>query len=188
MDVRSSIVVLGWGSLLAQPSLREDAPLVTVGVRPGLSDEGGSWLADGPSPARGQWRSDFRATLDNALAPGMPGRDIAKLLAPEPDDYFVLKPKHSAFYGSALELLLSYLGAELIVIAGFAGDICVRFTAQDAFLRDIEIVVASDAVASERAKSNRSALEFMRTQLHASLQRTSAINFTALRHARGSVA
>ncbi|MEO8703220.1 MAG: isochorismatase family cysteine hydrolase [Kofleriaceae bacterium] len=129
----------------------------------------------------GQWRSDFKATIEQALAPDKPGSEIASLLAPSDDDYFVLKPKHSAFYGSVLELLLSYLGCECLVIAGFAGNFCVQFTAQDAFLRDIEVVVARDCVASETPRANRAALELMRTQLDASIVDASRVSFAALR-------
>jgi nicotinamidase-related amidase len=132
----------------------------------------------------GQWRSDFRATVQQALEPGKPGREIALLLAPSDDDYFVLKPKHSAFYGSALELLLSYLGCDRLVLAGFAGDICVRFTAQDAFLRDLGIVVVRDCVASETPRANRAALAFMQTQLKASVVDASHVSFSALRRRR----
>jgi hypothetical protein len=45
----STIVVLGWGSLIVKPAHRPDAPLATTGVRPGLVDEGGSWAPDGPA-------------------------------------------------------------------------------------------------------------------------------------------
>ncbi len=131
----------------------------------------------------GQWRSDFRATVQNALAPGNPGRDIALMLAPEDDDYFVLKPKHSAFYGTTLELLLSYLGCRRLVIAGFAGDICIQFTARDAFLRDFELVIARDCVASETAKANREALAQMKDQLKASVVDGARVDFEALRRA-----
>lgn len=125
----------------------------------------------------GQWRSDFRATLNNAIAPDKPGREIALALAPEDDDYFVLKPKHSAFYGSALELLLSYLGTERLVLAGFAGNICVMFTAQDAFLRDYQLVIASDGVASESAADNRKALDQAKVQLNATVLPSAKIVF-----------
>ncbi|MGE0869779.1 MAG: cysteine hydrolase family protein [Kofleriaceae bacterium] len=134
----------------------------------------------------GRWRSDFRATLQNAQRPEMPGCEIAKLLAPDDDDYFVLKPKHSAFYGSSLDLLLGYLGTEHLVLAGFAGDICVQFTAQDAFLRDLELVVPSDAIASETARKNAAALAFMREHLRARTPRASSIQFQALRRLRSS--
>jgi nicotinamidase-related amidase len=131
----------------------------------------------------GQWRSDFRATLVNAQRPEMPGREIALLLPPEDDDYFVLKPRHSAFYGSALELLLSYLGSERLVVAGFAGDMCVQFTAQDAFLREIDLVIARDCIASETVRANRIALDLMKKHMKASITDAARIDFRALRRA-----
>jgi nicotinamidase-related amidase len=127
----------------------------------------------------GQWQSDFRMTLEKAIAPDMPGREISLLLAPEQDDYFVLKPKHSAFFGTPLEMLLEYLGSERIVLAGFAGDICVRFTAHDAFLRDLEIIVPSDCVASETAAANREALSYLRTHLKCSVVPSARVSFRA---------
>lgn len=132
----------------------------------------------------GRWRSDFRATLQRATAADMPGRDIATLLAPEEDDYFVLKPKHSAFYASSLELLLQYFGSRRIVLAGFAGDWCVRFTAEDAFMRDFETIVASDCIASEEIRANREALGYMKTYLRAQTVPGSRIDFRALRRRR----
>ncbi len=132
----------------------------------------------------GQWRSDFQATLANAIRPEMPGREVSLLLAPDDDDYFVLKPKHSAFYGSSLDVLLTYLGAECLVLAGFAGDLCVQFTAVDAFLRDFEIVIASDGVASETTAANTKALAQARSQLDATVAPSSRINFAALRRGR----
>src|SRR5215208_1071035 len=84
----------------------------------------------------GKWRSDFRQQLGHVLEDGVRGEPVAKLLCPEEDDYFVLKPKHSGFYKSQLDLLIDYLRVRTIVIAGFTTDICVLFTASDAYLRD----------------------------------------------------
>jgi nicotinamidase-related amidase len=134
----------------------------------------------------GRWRSDFRATLQRASLPEMPGHDVSLLLAPDDDDYFVLKPKHSAFYGSSLELLLTYFGCRRVVLAGFAGDRCVRFTAEDAFLRDYEVIVASDGIASEEVRANREALAYMRTYLGVQTKTSARIDFRALKRARGS--
>jgi nicotinamidase-related amidase len=41
----------------------------------------------------GRWKSDFRRTVDYCARHGR-GGDIVKLLRPEENDYFVLKPKH----------------------------------------------------------------------------------------------
>jgi len=52
-------------------------------------------------------------------------QNIADVLAPEPDDYFILKPKHSGFYESALGILLDHLNArQLILTRGTADERC----------------------------------------------------------------
>jgi nicotinamidase-related amidase len=131
----------------------------------------------------GRWRSDFRAIVQRASLPGMPGHDTSLLLAPEEDDYFVLKAKHSAFYDSSLELLLTYFGCTRVVLAGFAGDRCVRFSAHDAFLRDYETIVAGDCIASEEARANREALAYMRRYLGAAIKTSARIDFRGLKKA-----
>ena len=128
----------------------------------------------------GRWRSDFEATLENALDERSPGSAIARVLAPDPHDYFVLKPKRSAFYGTSLDLLLSYLGAEVLVLAGFTTDMCVQSTAHDAFMRDLRVLVASDCVAAATAKASRDALAAMK-KLRAQCSMGARVDFAMLR-------
>jgi nicotinamidase-related amidase len=106
----------------------------------------------------GRWKSDFREVLDHCLEEGVRGKPVAELLRPGPEDYFVLKPKYSAFYGSALDTLLRYLGARELVLAGFAGDICVLFSASDARMRDYSLRIPRDCIASESIARNRRAI------------------------------
>src|SRR6185295_17799343 len=54
----------------------------------------------------GQWRSDMSKLLTYCLRSDAPGREFVSRIRPGPDDYFVLKPMYSAFYQSALEVLL----------------------------------------------------------------------------------
>ncbi len=110
----------------------------------------------------GHWRSDFHANVRHCLDEDVRGRPIAELLVPEQSDYFILKPKHSAFFSTALETLLQSLGAKTLILAGLAGDICVLFTAHDAHMREYDLIVPSDCIASESPASNRWALEHMR--------------------------
>jgi nicotinamidase-related amidase len=117
----------------------------------------------------GKWQSDFRRLLDHCLADGVRGKPIAERLKPYQDDYFVLKPKHSAFYSTSLELLLTYLGARTLILTGFAANNCVLFTAADAYMRDYRLVVPSDCVASPSSKENEHALGLMRTVLKADI-------------------
>jgi nicotinamidase-related amidase len=96
----------------------------------------------------GKWRSDFRQQLGHVLEDGVRGQPIAELLRPGKDDYFVLKAKHSGFYHSQLDLLIEYLQVRTVVMAGFTTDICVLFTAGDAYLRDLDIIVPPDCSAA----------------------------------------
>lgn len=110
----------------------------------------------------GQWRSDFRALVDSLSKGGLPGSKVTRLLAPGLRDYFVLKPRHSGFYCTALELLLQQLSVRTVILAGFATNICVLFTANDAHMRQLEVVVASDCTASNSPELTEQALEQMR--------------------------
>jgi nicotinamidase-related amidase len=113
----------------------------------------------------GQWRSDFRFVIDESLDSAGPGADITRQLEPGPDDYFVLKPKHSAFFATPLEILLDHLRAKRMFITGVAGDQCVVNTAADARMRDFDVVVPSDCIASLTLARNRRALDHLRQAL-----------------------
>jgi nicotinamidase-related amidase len=114
----------------------------------------------------GKWRSDFRQQLGHVLEDGVRGAPIAKLLRPDKDDYFVLKAKHSGFYHTQLDLLIDYLQVRTVILAGFATDMCVLFTASDAYLRDLNIVVPPDCSASAKMEHHESAIEHMTRVLH----------------------
>lgn len=128
----------------------------------------------------GRWRSDLSAVVERCREPGCKGRPLCELLLPDREDYFVLKPKHSAFFSTTLELLLRYLGTETLVLGGFAGNICVLFTANDAYLRDLGLVVAADGVASNTPEENDAALELMQKILKCEVQPATRIDFRAM--------
>ncbi len=128
----------------------------------------------------GRWRSDFREIVRHVREDGVRGRPIADLLHPDPDDYFVLKPRHSAFFGTSLDLLLDHIGARTLVITGMAGNNCVVASATDAYMRGYRIVVPLDAIASEQQGLNDAALEHMRTVLKAQTFASAEIDFAAL--------
>lgn len=133
----------------------------------------------------GRWRSDFSALLARVLREDVRGRPLAERLRPEPNDYVVLKPKHSAFFSTTLELLLRYLKTRTLVIGGFTGDRCVLFTASDAYLRDFRVVVPSDGVASLDRAANRLALSQMRTLLGADVRPARSVVLRRVLRARG---
>ena len=131
----------------------------------------------------GKWRSDFRSLLKHVLEDEVRGKPIAELLKPDEEDYFVLKPKHSAFHSTSLEVLLEHLGASTLILAGIAGNFCVLFTAHDAYMRDFRLVVPRDCSASEQEADNRHALEHMAMTCKAEIEPSTAIDFARLRRA-----
>jgi nicotinamidase-related amidase len=115
----------------------------------------------------GRWKSDFRATIEHCLRREVRGRKIVEILKPEEDDYFVLKPKHSGFFSTTLETLLSYLGPSTLILTGIAGNFCVLFTANDAYMRDYNLIVPRDCTVSNTTAENDAALALMRKFLKA---------------------
>jgi len=117
----------------------------------------------------GRWRSDLRAQVDHCLQGDVPGKQLVELLRPDDDDYFVLKPKHSGFFSTTLDVLLRYLEVHTLIVTGIAANICVLFTANDAYMRDYRLFVPADCVASNTNEENDHALRQMQTVLKADI-------------------
>lgn len=128
----------------------------------------------------GQWRSDFRRTLAACTAPGALGRHVASMLEPDPGDYFVLKPQHSGFFCTALELLLDSLRVETLVMAGFATNICVLHTALDAHMRQYRVLVPADTTASNTEEQTLQTLAHLREVSAAETPLSAEIDFRML--------
>lgn len=118
----------------------------------------------------GRWRSDFREIVKFCLQ--SQGAPIVKKLLPAKEDYFVLKPKNSAFYTTTLDLLLQHIGVKTLIVAGFATDNCLLFTANDAYLRDYRIIIPEDTTASEKQDQKERALLLMKRILKATITDT----------------
>ena len=125
----------------------------------------------------GRWRSDFRQQIEHCMAENRPGRAIVELLKPDEDDYFVLKPMHSAFFSTTLEVLLERLQIQRLVLTGFAADICVLYTANDAYMRDFKVAVPCDCIASETKRQYRFALDHMNERLKADTRASEKVRF-----------
>jgi nicotinamidase-related amidase len=118
----------------------------------------------------GRWTSEFSAlTTACAQTPGAAGT-IAQILTPARGDFSVLKPRHSAFYGTPLEFLLQELQVSQLIIAGLTTDICVFATAQDAYIRQFQLWIPSDCSASFTPGFEKAALTHMARTLKARTQ------------------
>jgi nicotinamidase-related amidase len=129
----------------------------------------------------GRWQSDLRAVLEHCLHDDVLGRSMVELVTPDDEDYFVLKPKHSGFYSTTLDTLLAYLKASTLILTGIAGNSCVLFTANDAFMRDYYVIVPSDCAISIDPADNEYALRQMREVLHADTTPSADLDLEMLR-------
>ncbi len=129
----------------------------------------------------GQWRSDFRRTVSHCTRAGSPGRLVSKRMRPTIRDYFVLKPKHSGFYDTTLETLLDGLGTRRVIVTGIAGNICVLFTANDAYMRGLKIFAPRDCIVSNTVQENANALQQIETVLKAKTAPSTELRFSTRR-------
>ena len=137
----------------------------------------------------GQWRSDFRSTVAHCTSRSSPGRHVSQRLRPSARDYFVLKPKHSGFFDTTLDSLLGALRIRRVILTGMAGNICVLFTANDAYMRDLRIFAPADCIVSNTAADNDHALRQIATVLKGNVADSTRLTFrpdTARRHARAA--
>jgi nicotinamidase-related amidase len=122
----------------------------------------------------GQWKSDFRQMLTQCSRPSCRGAAIVKLLKPDADDYYVLKPTHAGFYGTPLDRLLDELKIRSLILTGISAHQCILFTANEAYLRDYKLRIPRDCVASKTDRQHRFAIEYFKTVLHAQTQSSGA--------------
>jgi nicotinamidase-related amidase len=118
----------------------------------------------------GPWRSDVAQILRQCTAPGALGRDVVALLAPEARDSFILKPRHSAFYGTPLEVLLENFGTRRLILTGVSSHQCVLFTAMDAHVRELGLAVPRDCIAGPTPADTRFASSYLRSVLNADIR------------------
>lgn len=124
----------------------------------------------------GQWRSDFRAVVRQNLE-GVRGSPVVQRLVPDQDDYFVLKPKHSGFFGTTLDTLLRFIQAERLILTGLTTEMCVLFTAIDAYMRDYPLIVPSDCSAAVSQEQHEQALNYMHRVLKADIRPAEQLQF-----------
>jgi nicotinamidase-related amidase len=132
----------------------------------------------------GQWRSDFRKTVAHCTSRSSAGRRVSQRLRPTARDYFVLKPKHSGFFDTTLDTLLETLRIHRVILTGIAGNICVLFTANDAYMRDLRIFAPADCIISNTLVDNEHALRQIALVMKGKLTISTQLRFRGKRRGR----
>jgi nicotinamidase-related amidase len=113
----------------------------------------------------GDWNSSAGELVETARRGRFP--DLVEEIAPQDDVKFVIKGRHSIFYGTPLEYLLSELEVDRLVLSGQVTEQCVLYSALDAYVRDYDIAVPSDAVAHIHEDLGEAALRMMEVNMSA---------------------
>jgi len=129
---------------------------------------------------QGRWRSDFRTLVQEVMDCAGAAAEICRMLAPETDDYFVLKPKHSGFYETPLNLLLQHLHVRRLLITGVSTERCILMTASDAHMRDFKVACPRDCVASGQGRHQERTLEHLADTLQMSIDPSDQLDLTAI--------
>jgi nicotinamidase-related amidase len=103
------------------------------------------------------------------LTRGSVGPEPVDDLAPADDVPFLLKARHSVFYGTPLEYLLRSEDVDRIVLTGQATEQCILYSALDAYVRHFEVVVPRDAVAHIHDDLAQAALKMMAVNMRAEI-------------------
>ena len=72
-----------------------------------------------------------------------------------------------------------------MVLTGIAANICVLFTANDTYMRDLHLAVPCDCVASNTEEENRYALDQMRKVLKADTRPSTELSFPTFARKEG---
>jgi nicotinamidase-related amidase len=128
----------------------------------------------------GQWRSDAKKLLQYCLRPEAPSLHFVEQLQPDGDDYFILKPMHSAFYQTPLDLLLRELGVSHVILSGLATNSCILCTAHDANMRHLKVMVPRDCCAARTAREHGQALEHIAAMADAKVVSSAALRLGSL--------
>ena len=179
IDVINDLAFDGSAALVAQAESMA-TPLVRLKRRATAAGVPAIYINDN----FGQWRSDFRRTVAHCTARSSPGHRVSRRLRPTARDYFVLKPKHSGFFDTTLDTLLETLRVRRVILTGIAGNICVLFTANDAYMREYKIFAPADCIVSSTAADNDHALRQIKTVLKGNLAVSARLRFQANRRSR----
>src|SRR4051794_3409366 len=125
----------------------------------------------------GHWRSDQRALVDDAVKSERGA--LVEPIVPDEDALFVVKARHSIFYETPLGYLLRQEEIDEIVMTGQATEQCILYSALDAHIRHIPVIVPREAVAHIHEDLAEAALRMMEVNMDAEVVGADDVRFDA---------
>ncbi|HEX8324792.1 MAG TPA: isochorismatase family cysteine hydrolase [Tepidisphaeraceae bacterium] len=161
--------VLPWAERMTDPLLRSRDAARAAGVPVIYANDN-----------FGHWRSNFEDVYRHVTRPEARGRRVAERLKPGPDDYFILKPKHSCFFATSMVPLLESLKVRRLILTGIATNICVLFSAHDAYMHEYDITALSDCCAAESDGDHNIALDQLKRFCGTTVCRSDQLNLKTM--------
>jgi nicotinamidase-related amidase len=115
----------------------------------------------------GAWNSNRDELLETVMRGEF--RHLVEPIAPAEETLFVVKARHSIFYQTPLEYLLEQNDVGRTVLIGQVTEQCVLYSALDAYIRELDVVVPRDAVAHIHEHLADAALELMERNMRAEI-------------------
>jgi nicotinamidase-related amidase len=113
----------------------------------------------------GHWNAGRAELLERVMQSDY--RELVEPVSPAEDALFVVKARHSIFYETPLEYMLRQQGIEKLVLVGQVTEQCILYSALDAYIRHMEVVVPRDAVAHIHEDLADAALRMMEVNMRA---------------------
>jgi nicotinamidase-related amidase len=115
----------------------------------------------------GDWNSSQEELAERALQGKRP--DLIEPLLPPDGASFVIKARHTIFYMTPLEYLLSQKEIDHVVLTGQVTEQCILYSALDAYVRHLDVTVPPDGVAHIHEDLADAALKMMERNMRAEL-------------------
>jgi len=132
----------------------------------------------------GAWEAGREQLVERALAGSRP--ELIEPLRPDPELPFILKGRHSIYYQTALDEFLRSNDVGRVVLSGQVTEQCILYSSLDAYLRNYEVCVPTDAVAHIHADLADAALHMMERNMHAEIVTSEACDLARRADARSS--
>jgi nicotinamidase-related amidase len=115
----------------------------------------------------GDWNSSSEELAKRAMSGRHP--ELVEPLLPPEGSMFVIKARHTIFYETPLNYLLTDLGVGTIILVGQVTEQCILYSALDAYVRHLHVAVPPDGVAHIHEDLADAALQMMERNMRARL-------------------
>jgi nicotinamidase-related amidase len=113
------------------------------------------------------WTAGRHGLTESALEGA--GHELIDPIAPPDDAPFVIKARHSIFYGTQMEYMLREHDLNRIILTGQVTEQCILYSALDAYVRHFEVAIVKDAVAHIDSEFADAALRMMERNMRAEI-------------------